>query len=779
LKNWIKSTVVAISLLLIVGNRLPTAQGCVDWSVEDEYFHGMTFIQSDLSQDALFKQYYYDAHAYRSELAIDQAILDTKSTQNLQEWERFFGKSLSRPELKKLVYAMPAAELAQLLKNPAAAGNQLSGAQNRPALEYLLFAKQCEPYVVALQSDWEDEYAAMKKRRNPVAMQKMIDLAVAGYGKVDAAFLKARYAYQAIRLANYAGFNQKCIHYYDQLMAPLNQSSIVAAWAWRLKNGALRKCGREAEALVETSLLFDQNPYLMDEAFLDFHIPPEALWEQCLQSAGPKHRQATLWLLRGLKEARLTVTPLQKMYQLEPRTSRLEMLLVRYVNRLEQAYFASYLFFKPVNPEAAEQKATALKYCRDLQRLLATVDRGKVHDPALWDCIAAYLQTVSQNYQAADRFLAKAGSRPTKNNIVKKQVELLKALNAIARNATVTPALEDYCYPALSGLEGAHRNTGNNLARIHDFFFTLLAQKYLSNNNYPKGYCCLAKASSNDGMYLLNYPSNQELDSLLRFFVKQDRTAYEKLLTAGQPWKLDDLYSVKGTQLLRQGNWQGAYACFSKIAPSFWAQQKKNESGCYAGLIRTSFERSYYNPRTGLYAEPKQGFPSYTKLEFVRNVLRLEKLAARNPTRADQYYYQIANGFFHSPYWACNENIDEYLIYTGVNDNYQYYPFEFQDFAKRLQQRLGNQYASVGVRKTALRYYVKAMRASQNKEFAARCCFLAQACMTEFAHYRRFRETGKSKFYYFDLLRQQYHNTEYFKNCLKECGTLKQYLNSK
>jgi hypothetical protein len=781
LKKWIKYIVVLISILLLAGTKLPPVIGCAGGSVEDYYFGRMTFIQSDLSRDALFKQYFFDVNAYRSEYDVDVAILNTKSTQNLREWTEFFGKRLSGSELSELVYKMPVAKLERLLKEPSPAGNKLLSVAKRPALEYLVYAKQCEPYVVASESDWDDDFVELKKRRQSEVMQKLIDQGLAGYRQVESPFLKARYAYQVIRLANYAGFYQKCLDYYEQLMAPLGQPSIVAAWAWRLQNGALRQCGAEAEALVQTSLLFDQNRYLMDEAFTDFYIPREALWKQCLRQAGSKHRQATLWLLRDLKEERFTIEPLQKMYQLEPQTSRLEMLLVRYVNRLEQEYFGSFLFFKPVDREAAEQKATALKYCRELQRLLSGADRAKVHDPVLWDCVAAYLEIVTQNYQKATAFLAKAATGRTKNDTVKKQVKLLKALKTVAQNARLTPMAEADCLPALSWLETASRQPGNNLVQIHKAFYTLLAQKYLGANNYPKAYCSLAKPGIYEE-YLLDYfdPSGRELDSILQFITKKGKTPYEKVLTTGHCLSLDDLYSVKGTQLLRQENWEAAAAYFGKIPPAFWAKQKKDD---YAGIIRTSFARDCYNPHTGLYNYPKQGFSIYTKLDFTRKVLQLEEAAARDFKRADQYYYQIANGFFHSPYWACNENIGEYLLLSkDLNSDYLHYWLDdapFRDVSQTMQQWFWQQYQVVGVRKTALKYYVKAMQVTKNKEFAAHCCFLAQACMTEFSFYREFQEPGKSRFYYFDILRQKYQDTAYFQNCLKECDTLAKYLNKK
>ena len=84
----------------------------------------------------------------------------------------------------------------------------------------------------------------------------------------------------------------------------------------------------------------------MNEAFIDFNTPSDPIWEECLRLADQKHRQATLWMLRGLQEQRITIEPLQKMYQLEPKSSALEVLLVREINKIEREYTLSTLLFE-------------------------------------------------------------------------------------------------------------------------------------------------------------------------------------------------------------------------------------------------------------------------------------------------------------------------------------------------------------------------------------------------------------------------------------------------
>jgi hypothetical protein len=75
-------------------------------------------------------------------------------------------------------------------------------------------------------------------------------------------------------------------------------------------------------------------------------------------------------------------------------------------------------------------------------------------------------------------------------------------------------------------------------------------------------------------------------------------------------------------------------------------------------------------------------------------------------------------------------------------------------------------------------YYNKAMGASKDPEFKAKCCFMAAKCEqnTFFCHepkdYKGDFKAGK----YFTMLKSNYSATKYYREIIEECGYFKTYL---
>lgn len=766
---------------------LPVGYGC---GFTPEYFEGyLTFIESDLAHDPFFVKYYYDRVNQRSAYQIDEAIGRSRTAANLREWQKYFGAGMAEEAIAELVYQRPRADLEKLWRQAVPgrktppSGNQaldaLARPENRAALEYLIYAKQCEPYAI-ITSPWDLE-EELKARRKPAEMQRLIEAGLLKHQAAKAAFFKVRYGYQIVRLASYAGKPRDCLKYYQQLVAPWDVSSVIAAWAARQRNGALRKVGRQAEALVLTSLLFDQNAALMDEAYTDFRIPPETVWADCLRRAGHPHRQATLWMLRGLREERIMLLPLQKMYELEPGSPRVEVMLLRHLNRMERQHFGSALFFKTGDETLSAKKEIALKYLLELDEFIKGVDRRKVRQPALWDAVAAYLSMTQGRYDQARMQLAAAEQWQTRNQDLARQIEFLQCLNGIVASPRMTEALENSSCNSIQWLNGA-KDAKSNLESIRQSFYILMARKYLRAGDLNRGYLCLAMADT--GVEdLLHQFSAADYDRLIAFFGKPGKTPFERLLTEHSKYTVDDLSSFKGTLLLRQGNYREALAVFAKINTFHWEKVRsawsKGEDGAWPaesgyGELRTSFVKSCYNAKTGLYRYPAQGFPHFTKLEFTRKVVELLETARRHPEKADRCYYQIANGFFHTPFWARDENEQWSRYWEEADYGRSGDLFGLQTPPSALSAPAE---AAGGPRRVvALSYYLKALQATEDPELAAECLFLAQACKTEFSFYKQFEEQGKSPDSYFALLHQKYSHTAYYQNVLRECATLKDYV---
>ncbi len=770
MRNWRRSLILLISLVIIFNSK-PKVEAC-GWS--PSYLEGyLTFFQSDLANDSLFKKYYYDAANQSGEYEYDENLLGSRNSLNLQEWENFFQKRISKENLQKLIYELSGNEVEEIARAISKGKNWQGLTKNDlPALNYLRYAKLCEPYVTTGDS-WYFEPEELEKRRQPEPMRQLMVQGEEKYQAETTKFLKLRYGYQLVRLAHYAKQYQACLNYY-QGMTKLGTEGVVLDWSLRHKLGAMQELGRTAEALVQSAQVFDQKVVMMDEAYLDFKLPSEKVWQQMLQmTASSKHRQATLWFLRDLKEERFSLEPLQQIYALEPKSSRLEVLLVRLINRLEREYLTSAFFFKTKNQELLEQQQSLLKYTREIGKFIEGIDKTKVHQPALWYATLGYLKLLEQQPQKAEQALLQAEQEQNVKPNLKQQIKLLQNLNLVAANQRLTPEIEAAWCESLTWLDSL-KEPQNNLENLRQSCYALLGQKYFASGDQVKGYLALAKADCMTDDLLARVFEAKDLDQLIALISRQNQTRFEQVLTSKLKYNLDDLYAIKGTNLLKAKKFTLALASFTRVSSGYWQKISKAWDEGYYGQIRTSFAKNYYNPKTGLYAYPKQGFTHYTKLDFTRQVAKLEQLATTDPKQADRCYYQIANGFFHSPFWAYHENL------IGSSGIYTFDLFDFEPY-QGLQQRLEN---SAGLwqrqqRKIALEYYLRAALATKDSELAAECIFMAAACKTQFSWYDEFKDDGKELADYFALLQDKYASTKYYQQVVRECATFKDYLGKK
>ena len=768
--NLRRSLILLISLIIIFNSK-PQVEAC-GWS--PSYLEGyLTFFQSDLANDPLFKRYAYDFANQQSQYQYDESLHENRSNLNLFEWEKFFEQRISLEGLSSLIYQLPSADLQKiidaLIQGKKRDFWQVFTKKDLPALNYLIFAKECEPYVTEGDS-WYFEPEELEKKRQPEPMQKLMTLGEQKYQAETSKFLKLRYGYQLVRLAHYAKKYQACLKYYQQ-MSKLATEGIVLDWSFRHQLGAMRKSGIEAEALVQSSIVFDQKVSMMDEAYLDFSIPSEAVWQQMLQlTSANKHRQATLWFLRGLDEERFVLESLKEIYALEPKSSRLEVLLVRLINHVEREYLTSAVFFKTKNQEMLEQKQSLLKYAREIGKFIESVDKTKVHQPALWYASLGYLEILQQNPQKAEDALFQAQQDQNAKSNLKQQIRLLQSLNLITAEGNLNSAIEEYCCDPIVWLDSL-KDVKSNFENLRQSFYALLGQKYFAQGDLIKGYCAMAKADCKTDELLTVAFGSKDLDQLIAFMSKLNQTRFEKLLNTNSKYSIDDLYFLKGTNLLRAKKFPEALTSFEQVSNGYWQKLREKWDEGYYGQIRTSFVKNYYNPKTGLYAYPKQGFTHYTKLDFTSQVVKLQKSATTDPKQADRYYYQIANGFFHSPFWAYHENL------LGSSGIYTFELFDFEPY-QELKKRLENDWGWQR-RKIAMEYYVKAALATRDSELAAECIFMAAACKTRFSWYDEFNDDGKEINDYFKLLKDKYAETKYYQRVVQECATLKDYLGKK
>jgi hypothetical protein len=197
-------------------------------------------------------------------------------------------------------------------------------------IDYLIFAKHCEPYVI--HSDpWESS------QRDTFAMQSLIDEGLDVFLKIKSNYIRLRYAYQLVRMAHYKKNYRQVLELYDYLMPKTDPvESILKYWILGHKAGALKSLGNRVEAAYLFSQIFDHCPSKRESAFRSFYIHSDEEWDQCLEMCQSDREKAALYALRANAKNSIAAEAMEKIYELDPTNEHLEILLVKEIRELER-----------------------------------------------------------------------------------------------------------------------------------------------------------------------------------------------------------------------------------------------------------------------------------------------------------------------------------------------------------------------------------------------------------------------------------------------------------
>jgi len=167
----------------------------------------------------------------------------------------------------------------------------------------------------------------------------------------------------------------------------------------------------------------------------------------------------------------------------------------------------------------------------------------------------------------------------------------------------------------------------------------------------------------------------------------------------------------------------------------------------------------------------------YTLRSFAKKMIELKKLSEleKDNEKLSEYYFQLANGYYNITFYG-NSWIAPSFNTRGMLNSYfvEGENFDFYDCSK------------------AEKYYLLAAKKTKNKEFAAKCYFMAAKCEqntfynTEhpeiyWPYMKKIdsKESIKNEKYrtYFVILKDEYSNTEFYQQALKECKYFNNFVN--
>ncbi len=745
-------------LLLTLSFPATISIGCgpVDLS-----FRGYSFINPnilDLSSEgaAFFLSFREIADYYKGPKAEQQIG-------NIEEWQQRFCEVASLEDIHAIVYDTDADDM-RLLRNAMSSesfsppyemrGNlfvqHLIQKKCFETVDYLAFAKECEPHVTANEDPWEESAP-----KNTGAMQQLIDDGRLAFRQTKSHYIRLRYAYQLIRLAHYMGDYQQALDLHNDLMPKTdNDPSIIDYWIMGHRAGALMGQGKNVEASYLYSIIFDKCPSKRASAFRSFRITTDEEWKACMLLCETVREQAVLHAIRANMSHAKRLEEMEAMYELEPNISYLPLILVKELLELEKDLLGiDFNDQKQHNKQFHNRpRKAAGENVIELQTFVRrVVDEKKISNLGLWAIAEGYLELLAGNDYFARRTFQKARSM-VQDETLKEQLAVWELALKISTYQTITEDIEK----ELSDIERLNR-LFDKYPDFQDFTNDKLATLYRKENMPGKAIMIHYPFEA-----ILPNPQITILNDLIEVCLRPTRNFIErKMVEKGDSTIIHDLRDAKATYYLARGKLEMAREAYTDIPRPDW-----NNYGIYAPYVDRINDC--------VHCRLPDSVLTFNRGELIEELRKKEYEARAEPNieQAAYRYYQLGLAFYNMTYfgptWKATDffrsgnSMSKYQLLDaqeGVFDHY-YYP-------------LGNR-ENLDCSE-AERHFLRVVELSTNPELIARALFMAAKCEQNEYYVNRFKGAART-YKYFDLL-LEYKDSQFGQRLQKECKYFEAYVN--
>jgi LysM repeat protein len=630
--------------------------------------------------------------------------------------------------------------------------------------------------------------------KNPREPKDLIMMGLKAYQKESSPFLKLRYAYQVVRLAHYSGLYDDCLMYFEQLVKPLwMNESIMKYWALEHKGGALRKLNRKAEANLCFAQVFNQGTGRQFTAFQSFFVESDFEWQKMLQLCETTAEKAALYFIRAVSPNANALEEMQNIYQLDPQSKELEILLIREINKLEfdllKADLDKNIFFIQRYKGLAPKEALA--YLADLQQFIRLcIAQNKIKRPELWQLAQIYTEVLNGNASQASQDLQNL-SKQIQNPDLLQNTQMMEILLEISQLKVVNREVEESFFQKIQSL----KNEKLNNQSFHQYFkaqndaYTQLLEYLQRVFHHLYSPHQKAKKILSDPYFSLNElklnSSLSDTKALIEFIAQKDKNTYEQFLAEkidlAPNIQLSILYELQGTLYLADNQEVKALASFQKIPQS---------NTFLKSYLRNPFQKIYKRTYNNTDRD-KINSLTINKLTITQEIIALKQKVEKNSPDQAEVYFKLGNLYFNLTTYG-----DFYDIFNPLVGEY---------LEKDKQKWVGYKYVNVPFRddfSLARSYFEQGMKIAVETgdlELAARCCFGIAECQNhQFFNQKKWEDKVSEKRMSLKISAENalakvlieqssayqdfefyFKNTQYYQEVLKECSYFNEFVNSR
>ena len=708
----------------------------------------------------------------------------------------------------------------------------ISERRDLPFLDYFDYALRAGAHAWKVDPDaWDNT----RKRKDTLAMEALIDEGITAYRKATDNELELRYGFQVVRLARYLGRHDKVETYYRTMVAwapPLHPIRLQALGhlAGSRQDAGDRTGGNELFAHI-----FDSSSAQRLTALRDVTLREPGDWSALYERAETADQKSNLWLIHGLKQNRLTFDYIREIYRLTPRSPKLELALFRELHRIESFLYDDLvtrdiemrksgldinyrydaetestreiltnvahrnredlarhmspgggwdsLFYYVIDRTEKEYEKRATldtiisgrDYITNFRTFVLEVARsGEVDQPALWYMVAGYIDIMDGDYHVADECLEEARDAVGANYDLKQQIRVLEYLRRRMDGKDPKRSAVEIA-EALAWMEGKQRR--NNHSKF-DRTMAETGRRYLMEDDVARGILAFHRAGDlvTRNNLLDMYASDQDLQDLAELVRKRGENEVDRMMLDSFPYRVDHITDIRATRMMRAGEYHAARDLYNTIGTPYWAPSgDPGETACFR------FTTNRVIVDTNLPDGIPQGDGTTemhaTRRDFANELVavldRLERAEGAEKTRA-----LVAAGdlLYNAPYWGYNSVVWDGGLLGMKIYRPSSYPFNIEKLAERMDRTEEEFMEVYGSRRTARRFYERAVRHNADREVAARAAYMLDLCDKQPAASLHEKPTIKEqKRDGYTLLMQKYRDTETGQRILSQCSVYRYF----
>ena len=779
-----KILLIGILTLLPLVKSLPCGG---DW--EDYYYYYSLVFSQELINDTRY-------YPFLLSLDVDYYEADSVKVRNanIEEWQAYL--KIPYEQAHYLVFKAGKEEVQKLVANNNTANKQLKFADSRfvkkykDALEYLVLAKELEPYMAISRSYGSWSYYEEGLEDIDKLPYDLISLRLQkGWKQAKDEEIKLRYGYQLVRFAHYNRKYEEAIRLFDLYVEPLKIKPEMYYYALSQKAGAIRGTGDVIRANTLFFEVFSYSADLKSSALSSIKFNDNVDYQRFLVEAQTVNEKNDADLLLGYLAFSNPLSSARKIAQRSPDAVQAKVLTARAISIIEHDIkkYGDVSGYKdrrfPILNNSA-QKA----FKEALGFVGSQAESAVVKKKNYWNIALAYLHYLDRNYPAAQTYLDRVD---VGEEGYKEQHDILAMLVDIGRENRITGEVEERIFAQYNDLFSIKKHSSEGRTKVASFVVDLLSNRYYLQDDYAKSFMLLnslAALEGNPNLYLLD-----EIEAL---YNKPNKNTFEQYLTREFKIGLDDaseeakvsvpdyIKYMKGIVFLTEGHLDKAKTMFESCGYS----RRKLSSDVF-GYNQIECFDCEENMRADYLSEFSYINSSMSEAELVNTLIRLSEDAEGSDLKSAKACYLFGNFFYNT---SVTGHFRSYLRFDSWS-SYCMWFFDEKDrnslFKNRIFLKSIPTFYDNPV-EIANHYLEKAYDLASGDEFKARIAFALSKCEQEM-HYQKLatRNEGSrwrayndedwvmisDRQYFRELMK--YKNTRFFGEVKSNCKYFDYYVN--